>query len=180
MEFKGEIVQMYPDYATGKNMIVLSTCAEVFETAQPLLGKNIRAELKLWREKRSLNANNYFHTLKSQMAKVLHVSEVFMHNQLISRYGQHEYIDGKLVDFIVKDSIDIYELDSIHLQPTPHTKVMGNGEMYRVCFVMRGSHTYDTKEMSELIDGTVSECRELGIETMPPEELERLKAMWRP
>ena len=36
---------------------------------------------------------------------------------------------------------------------------------------MRGSHTYDSKEMSRLIDGTVSEAKELGIETMPLDEL---------
>jgi hypothetical protein len=44
--------------------------------------------------------------------------------------------------------------------------------------VMRGSHTYDTREMSRLIDGTVEEAKELGIETLTPEQLERMKASW--
>ena len=40
--------------------------------------------------------------------------------------------------------------------------------------MLRGSSTYNTEEMSKLIDGLVSECKEQGIETLPPEELERM------
>ena len=41
-----------------------------------------------------------------------------------------------------------------------------------------GSSGYDTKQMSVLIDGLVADAQELGIETMTPAELERLKVMW--
>ena len=41
-----------------------------------------------------------------------------------------------------------------------------------------GSSEYDTANMSRLIDGIISECREQGIETMTPSELERLKQQW--
>ena len=44
--------------------------------------------------------------------------------------------------------------------------------------IMRGSHTYNTAEMARLIDGTVSEAKDLGIETLSPTELERIKALW--
>ena len=57
---------------------------------------------------------------------------------------------------------------------------MDNGKLYRVYVVMRGSHTYDTKEMSRLIDGTVQEAKEHGIETLPPDELERMMSTWHP
>jgi hypothetical protein len=55
---------------------------------------------------------------------------------------------------------------------------MDNGKLYRVYIVMKGSHTYDTKQMSVLIDGTVGEAKDLGIETLPPHELERMKSQW--
>jgi hypothetical protein len=45
--------------------------------------------------------------------------------------------------------------------------------------IFRGSSTYDTKEMSILIDGIVTECKELGIETLPPEEVKRMLEMWK-
>jgi hypothetical protein len=37
-----------------------------------------------------------------------------------------------------------------------------------------GSSSYDTEQMSALIDYLVQECKALGIETMPPEEIESL------
>ena len=46
--------------------------------------------------------------------------------------------------------------------------------MYRTYTVLAGSSTYDTKEMSELINGLVSECKEQGIETLTPDELARM------
>lgn len=37
-----------------------------------------------------------------------------------------------------------------------------------------GSSTYNTKQMSRLIDAIVTDCKELGIETLPPDELRRM------
>lgn len=42
----------------------------------------------------------------------------------------------------------------------------------------KGSSLYNTKEMSLLIDGVVRECKELGIETETPDEIERMKQEW--
>lgn len=50
--------------------------------------------------------------------------------------------------------------------------------MYRTYMMLRGSHEYDTREMSQLIDGLISECREVGIETLTPGELERMMAAY--
>ena len=38
--------------------------------------------------------------------------------------------------------------------------------------------TYDTKEMSVLIDGTVADAKELGIDTITPAELQEMKERW--
>ena len=45
--------------------------------------------------------------------------------------------------------------------------------------VYRGSHTYNTEEMSILIDGTVQEAKDLGIETMTPDQIEEMKQKWK-
>ena len=44
--------------------------------------------------------------------------------------------------------------------------------------VYKGSSEYDSREMAVLIDGIISEAKELDIETLPPAEVERLKEMW--
>ena len=42
-----------------------------------------------------------------------------------------------------------------------------------------GSSTYDTRQMSALIDHLVQDCRALDIETLPPEKLAALLEGWR-
>ena len=42
-----------------------------------------------------------------------------------------------------------------------------------------GSSTYDTVQMSRLIDLIVQECRQQDIETLTPLELARMKEEWR-
>ena len=66
--------------------------------------------------------------------------------------------------------------EDIHVKPIGREYSDGC-EWVRFAF-MRGSHTYNTAEMSRLIDGTVAEAKQLGIETLPPSELERMKAAW--
>ena len=54
-----------------------------------------------------------------------------------------------------------------------------NGKNFTHYRIFKGSSEYDTKEMSLLIDGIVQEAKNLGIETMTPAEVERLKGMWK-
>lgn len=44
--------------------------------------------------------------------------------------------------------------------------------------VWYGSSTYDTLQMSRLIDAIADDCREAGIETMTPQQLDALKSRW--
>ena len=101
-------------------------------------------------------------------------------NQMIAEYGQLEREEsGGVALVILKDEIDWRKVSYLHLRPTTRTQVLGDGKLYRVYIIMRGSHTYDTAEMSKLIDGVVSEAKQLGIETMTPEELERMVSTWK-
>lgn len=53
-----------------------------------------------------------------------------------------------------------------------------NGKEFACYLVYKQTHDMDTKEMARLIDGTVDEARELGIETDTPEVLARYKEEW--
>lgn len=98
--------------------------------------------------------------------------------KLIAEYGQYENINGALVPLPLDDDIDAYNVEFVHLQPTSRTTTNQKGKVFRVNLVMRGSHTYDTDEMSKLIDGTVYEAKELGIETMTPNQISEMKERW--
>ncbi len=139
-------------------------------------------EMKKHRGKRSRDANAYYWKLVSKIADMLHVSNPYIHNYLLRKYGQIEVIDGQAVYMDIPDtesaqnSVD--EEQSYHLKPTSQVREGEDGIMYRTYMMLRGSSKYDTKEMSRLIDGLVSECKEMGIETISPEELERMMAAY--
>jgi hypothetical protein len=44
--------------------------------------------------------------------------------------------------------------------------------------MIKGTSLYNTSEMARFIDMVVQEAKEEGIETLPPAELERMKAAW--
>ena len=166
--------QPFRDFKAKKWFITLETDEEprIYDKTKD---KELNVEIKAYREKRSLNANAYFHVLVDKIAEALGESHAETHNKMIAQYGQ---ADPEIKNIIMADKIPWEKLETIHLRPTTATRLMDNGELYRVYIVMRGSHTYDTKEMARLIDGTVYEAQSIGIETLTPEELERLKNQW--
>ena len=127
---------------------------------------------------RSLTANNYFYALCTKVAEKLRISLNEVHNQMLSRYGYPEFIDDKVVYFILPDNIDVIKLEGVHLKATSKTQVLDNGDLNRVYIVMRGSHTYNTVEMARLIDGVISEAKDLGIETITVTEKDKMLEQW--
>ena len=101
-----------------------------------------------------------------------------MKNTLLQRYGQLAIENDSIVPLVIRDDIDMMEREEIHLRPTDKVRCMDDGKLYRVYLLLRGSHTYNTEEMSRLIDGAVQECKEQGIETLTPAQLEEMKQKW--
>ena len=138
--------------------------------------KDLDITAKVHREKRSLNANAYFHLLVDKMADKLHVSKPRMKNMLLGRYGQREITAEKPLIITVLSNIDLLEREDIHCIPVGYASLQGKDFTHWA--VIRPSHTYDTHEMSVLIDGTVEEAKELDIETLTPRQLEEMKRLW--
>lgn len=159
--------------AIGKGCITL----QLFQDASlaELEGKDLEIEIKPYRANRSLSANAYYWSLTNKLASALHISNNFMHNLLLQRYGTFEEIDGSLVfvDIPVDGEDKIMESTDIHLKPTGAR----TGE-YIECFLIKGSHRYNTKEMTRLIEGVQSEAKDLGIETRTPAELEEIMRLY--
>lgn len=126
--------------------------------------------------KRSLSANAYFHVLVGKIADKMAISKPKAKNILLGRYGQREIEDENPLIVSVISKCDMYEREDIHCIPVGYATLQG--KEFTHWAVIRPSHTYDTKEMAHLIDGTVQEAKELGIETLTPKELERMKNAW--
>ena len=127
---------------------------------------------------RSISANNYFYALCNKIAEKLRISLNEVHNIMLSRYGYPEYIDDKIVYFILPDRIDINKLEGVHLKATDKTQVLDNGDLNRVYIVMRGTHTLNSVEMARVIDGVISEAKELGIDTITVTERDKMIEQW--
>lgn len=139
--------------------------------------KQYKAEITEPKKKRSLDANGYYWTLLNKFARWARVSETWLHNDILARFGQPELIEGRRMYLVMADSPAYKELSYIHLKPTSETKEGSDGKIYRTFVVMRGSHDYDTAEFSRLVDGLIQDiiCSGAPIETMTPAELATLK-----
>jgi hypothetical protein len=127
-------------------------------------------------EKRSLDANAYYWKLLGEFATYEKVSRVRLHNQMLRNYGQDFEIDGKIVYVTLPDNDKWEDMETFHVRPLSQTFEKGD-TTYRTFVLLKGSHEYNTYEMARLIDGLIQEIKGSGaeIETMTPNELERLK-----
>lgn len=126
-------------------------------------------EIKEHKEKRSLTANAYAWSLIGKIADALRTSKEETYLTMLKRYGQSEMVS-------VLSSIDVSGYFKYY-EPIAETTLQGKEFTHYKIF--KGSSEYDSREMAVLIDGIVSEAKELDIETLPPAEVERLKNMWR-
>ena len=138
--------------------------------------KEITLEAKISRNKRSLNANAYFHVLVGKIAEKLTISKAKAKNILLGKYGQREMVDDGPLIISILENVDMYEREDIHCIPVGHGVV--NGRDFTHWAIVRPSHEYDTKEMAALIDGTIADAKELGIETLSENEIKRMEAAW--
>lgn len=136
-------------------------------------------ELHQEKKKRSLDSNAYFHVLVGKLAQAQTppISKARCKNMLIADYGQEEYIDGQIV--VLKSNLPPEKMCNVEYLHTSCVKIAEeNGKEVYFYKVYRGTHTYDTKEMAKLIDGTIQECKNVGIETATPAEIDRMQQLW--
>lgn len=164
----------------GKPLItfMVNEYRDCMKVAQELTGQPVSLKVKKKTEKRSLDANAYYWSLLNKLANVLKISNNYCHNVMLRRYGVLEEIDGKPWYVVIPDTEEAEktadEADKYHIKPTSNVREGSDGIMYRTYMMLKGSHEYDTAEMSRLISGLVDECKQFGIETLSPIELARL------
>lgn len=175
-QFTGKLSGVSKDIVKGGYNITFST-AELPSGINDIADSKLTVTAKKYRRKRSLDANAYSWVLLDKIAKAMRTTSEEIYEEMLRRYGYPLYDeDEKPVVISLKADIDISVLD-IHL------KLIGEGHVKDKLFkhykVIRGQSTYNTKEMSTFIDGIVSEAKDLGIETLTPDELERMKSAWK-
>jgi len=180
MEFSGKVERLDQNFTTGQFSITFTVNESAavknsFDSISKINKLSVKAVK--YREKRSLDANSYFHVLVCKIAEAVNISKPHCKNILIAKYGQLEFIGDEMV--VIKTNIppeQMLEQETLHVLPCG-VKVENDKEVnfYKV---YRGSHTYNTKEMSVLIDGTVEDAQGLKIDTITPNEIQQIKERW--
>jgi len=170
MEFKGQIKDISRSIDGTINLTLSSNDNSILREYDKLKDKDLRIKLVRWREKRSLNANAYLWVLLGKIAEVLRVDKWDVYLKMLKQYGQYTYIAVKpsVVDAVKAQWREVEELGELEIN--------GQKAIQLLCYF--GSSAYSTKEMAVLIDGVVSEAKELNIETLSPDEIERIKMAW--
>lgn len=139
--------------------------------------KDKQFELKEYKEKRSLNANAYCWVLCDKIAKELSkegtiTTKEIIYKDTIMQIGSFEpmIIEEKAYDNFKR----IWERQGLGFIVQEVSK---KDKCIRVnCYY--GSSTYNTKEMSLLIELLVQQAKELNIETKPQAEINSLLESW--
>lgn len=177
MELTGKAVGASLDFDTNRFRITFEVNEnDVVKSEYDKLRSYDKLKIKAVRytQRRSLDANAYFHVLVGKIADALTISKAKAKNVLICKYGQPQLLpDGSIMVYKTNAPEEfMWEQESIHAIPVKYEE---KATFYKI---YRGSHTYDTKEMSVLIDGTVADAKELGIDTITPAELQEMKERW--
>ena len=141
-----------------------------------LIGKDLELEVKPYRKKRSLNANAYMWELVGQIAEKINLPAREVYRLAIKQVGiykdfpplpirEAETLKTVWCSLGIGFQTDIVDYDED-----------GDSVIIR-CYY--GSSTYNTKQMTRLLDYVIEDAKALGIDTRTPEEISALEAAWK-
>ena len=124
-------------------------------------------EIKPYKEKRSLNANAYFHSLVNKLARYYNWTDENMKIEMVLRYGTLAEKDGQAIEVKVPKGINIQEF-------YPYAK-FNRVESGNDCYLFyERTHNLNTHQMYELLCGVTQECKDVGIPTKDNLEFEAM------
>lgn len=134
----------------------------------------LRVKLTRWTEKRSLTANAFAWVLMDKLSAKLGLSKEAIYRDYIRDLG---------------GNTDTYRMPLKAYKPfRDHWENNGEGWMVDMIgasgpgmvdvMVYYGSSSFDTSTMARLIDLIIQDCREQGIEYLPPDKLAAMLEAW--
>lgn len=168
----------------GNLIVSFVVCgAERFEAKQCILAINselasgkdrLKIDVDLFREKRSIQANNYFWQLCDKIAEKLKSTKLEIYRRYIKEQGifKEVEISEKAADTFIKgwgmhgDGWLVEKMD------------YSQNQGFVLLHAYYGSSVYNKKQMKRLIDSVIDDCKDLGIETKTPEQIAEMVNLW--
>jgi len=155
----------------GKVNLTFTTQKSVLKDLETIKSNELSLTIKEWRAKRSLTQNAYMWCLINHLAEKLGDTAENIYKTFIRDYGVREYIaiqDKAVDDFIIRWNKKGLGWFTEFLRKS---KVENTSTLV----VYYGSSSYDSKEMSRVVDAVIQECEENEIPTLTRDEFTHLK-----
>lgn len=157
----------------GDELILKSPdLAEIRRFAYMFKAGNYEIERK--RKKRSTDANAYFFTLADKLAERLNIPKTEIYRNYVKEIGGvSETVCVKTE--AVQKLCEGWKHNGLGWQTdTVPSKIEGCTNV----ILYYGSSTYNTEQMSRLINLVVEDCKVQGIETRTPDEIADMLSLW--
>lgn len=171
-ELEGKLKDLSVDFKNNQANLTLSIPNKQVAMAmfdQLNLIEKLSIKISKYRNKRSLDANNYAWALLGKIADILRISKDECYLKMLKRYGQGAV--AKIPNKYADDFKRAYQYVEKH-ESLPDEE---NAQYFRFWV---GSSKYNTEEMAIFIDGIVAEAQDLGIQTMTPDEIANMMSLW--
>lgn len=171
MEFKAESNPMIRYTIDGKLEITFTTYKSAIKGLEDFKDKELNIKVTKFSTKRSLSQNAYMWTLLNQLGEKLHLSKDEVYKKYIKDYGVFEILP------IRNDAADRFKRNwsknglGWFVEDLGESKLSG----FTKLIAYYGSSTYNSKEMSRVVDAIVNDCQEQGIDTMTLGDIMLLK-----
>ena len=177
MKITGRIVGANIDFKTNKPQLSLeiNELNDFKQLVDDMNGmEKLSIEIKPYRARRSLDANAYAWVLMDRLAEKLSESKENIYKEYIRHIGGNsELVCVK--NRAVERLREAWAKNGIGWQTeTMPSKIEG----CTIVILYYGSSTYDSAQMSRLLDLIIQDCKLQGIPTETPDEIARLKALW--
>ncbi len=153
-----------------KQRLTLEIDGDFRQEYDKLHDSDLDIEIKKYRKKRSLDANAYAWKLIDKIAKVMRLDKKQVYREAIRNIGGVSEVLCMQAAAVEKFCRSWAEHGIGWQTEVMPSKLEGCANVV----VYFGSSTYDTKQMSALIEQLIQDAKALGIETLPPDELSRL------
>lgn len=177
MTFKGELKSCFKTADHNFIITVATKSTNISEddiNAFKAANNGLKIDISKWREKRSLDSNSYLWVLLDQIADKLNSTKEEIYRQFIKRVGVFEVLPIK--DVALDRFVKSWQSKGLGWV----CETLGKSKIsdYTNIVAYFGTSTYDSKEMTRLLDEVVKEAKELGIPTLDDLELKKLIDVW--
>lgn len=176
MKLQGKLLDASLDYITQKPKLTFLINNNINSLEEIENVELLDIEVKKHREKRSLNANNYFWKLLRELCELQELDPIEEYKNRVRTLGifRSMRIEPEHI-LAVKKSWENYGIAWwVEIADTEYL----DGIDFKILHLYYGSSSFNSKQMARLIDGLVQDCEAVGIPTKSQDEIDSLIREW--